>query len=460
MKKTLGLFLAFLSLAACSKPTPIYYDGWIVDFKDDVSVEKIAEIEKELDISLQPNSKIFNQNKITITKKSLTDSQIEDLRDTGLVQNVERNQIISIFPNEHIGVSNEKVATHTPIHTNLPNDPLYLDGKQWNFDMVGMPDVWGRPEVALGTGVVVAVLDTGVSNGSHTAARVPDMNQTCILEGFNFVDNSTDAYDAVGHGTHVSGTIAQSTNNGIGVAGLAPGVCILPVKVLSDEGIGTIADIVDGLYFAVASGATVVNLSLGSSAPSASLKDAIEKVAQHGVFLACAAGNDGEAHLNYPAGFEGCHAVSALDHTRQLAWYSSFGDSVFGQKVFLSAPGGDTRESLDYGIWQDTVVDGDLTRHGYFPFQGTSMATPHVAAAAALVLSNLKPEDRSLENVEVILAKSAVDLGDEVRFGYGALDINKALLFTTEKANKSSWWGSLVVGLLSVPVIFWIVKKK
>lgn len=423
--------------------------GTVIDFKDDASQADIIELGRALGLDLKPNSKVFSSKKIAITNQNISESVKNKLLDSDLVESVEPNFTVTLEPAIHPGFDqSDSGNTHTHTHTNLPNDPLYLEGKQWNFDLIGMPDVW-ESKVKLGDGVLVAVIDTGVSDGEHSARRVPDLAQTCIKEGYNFVDDNTDAYDAHGHGTHVAGTVAQSTNNGIGVAGLAPNACILPIKVLSDQGSGTVADIADGIYLATEAGAKVINLSLGSSVPSETIAKAVAHAADHDVFLSCAAGNDSKNVINYPAGHPGCHAISAINKAGELAWYSSHGESTEGQKVFLTAPGGDVRNDINGGIWQDTVDPEDINRHGYFPFQGTSMAAPHVAGVAALVISNM--EDPTLSAVEAILADTATDKGDVDKFGNGMVNAQSAVQRAVDSGhNKTVVVGSLAVGLIAL----------
>lgn len=433
--------------------------GTVVDFKDDARPAAIVELGHSLGLDLRPNSKVFSARKIAITNQNISESIKKELLDSGLVESVEPNFTISLEPATHPGLALEDSDnTHTYTHTNLPNDPLYLDGKQWNFDAIGMPDVW-ESKAKLGDGVIVAVIDTGVSDGEHTAKRVPDLAQTCIKEGYNFVDDNTDAYDAHGHGTHVAGTIAQSTNNGIGVAGIAPGACILPIKVLSDQGTGTVADIADGIYLATEAGAKVINLSLGSSMPSEAIAQAVKHAAEQGVFLSCAAGNGSRNTVDYPAGHPGCHAISAINKSGELAWYSSHGKSTEGQTVFLTAPGGDVRNDINGGIWQDTVDPEDINKHGYFPFQGTSMAAPHVAGVAALVISNLK--EPTLSSVEDILVSTATNKDDEEKFGHGLVNASAATQRAVESNhNKTTVVGSLAIGLIALLGIAIIKNKK
>ncbi|MFM7381600.1 MAG: S8 family serine peptidase, partial [Microcystaceae cyanobacterium] len=142
----------------------------------------------------------------------------------------------------------------------VPNDPDY--SKQWNFRSIGVEKAWDHSK---GEGVIVAVIDTGVS-------RVPDLRETEFVEGYNFVEDNNDTSDHNGHGTHVAGTIAQSTNNKYGVAGIAYQAKIMPLKVLGDNGGGTVADIAEAIEYAANHGASVINLSLGGGGESKTLR--------------------------------------------------------------------------------------------------------------------------------------------------------------------------------------------
>lgn len=134
------------------------------------------------------------------------------------------------------------------------SDEFY--GFQWHFPMVQSNQAWDRNN---GINVNVAVLDTGLRIDGNDGIG-------CVVSGIDIVNGDNNPTDGDGHGTHVSGTIAQATNNGTGVAGLAYGACIIPVKVLNDNGSGSFADIADGIYYAVNNGAKVINMSLGTNA--------------------------------------------------------------------------------------------------------------------------------------------------------------------------------------------------
>ncbi len=298
-----------------------------------------------------------------------------------------------------------------------PNDPFF--SYQWHLPAVGIPDAW---DYATGEGVVVAVVDTGVSEGRDGFGR--------LLDGFDFIDRDARPDDPEGHGTHVAGTVAQATGNGFGTAGVAPGASILPVRVLGARG-GSMTTVADGIVYAVDEGADVINLSLGSGGATRLLYSAIEYAERNGVVVVGASGNAGWSRVDYPAAFDTVLAVGATDALGVVTGYSNAGEALD-----LVAPGGDlgadaTRDGYIDGVLQETYEYGNL---GFRFYEGTSMAAPHVAGAAALLVEMV---GNNPAEIRALLTSSARDIGRsgyDTNSGWGELDVEAAVALASGSA--------------------------
>lgn len=319
-----------------------------------------------------------------------------------------------------------------------PNDSLY--GQQWDLPRCGFDTAWSL--VTGDASRCVAVLDTGVR------AEHPDLAGR-LLPGYDFVAEAWNAGDGGGidgdprdeflsmgtHGTHVIGTVAASFDNALGIAGAVPDVKVLPVRVLGVLG-GTDFDIAQGILYAArlpnvsnklpSIAADVINMSLGGPNPSEILHQAIRDAVAAGVVVVAASGNSGNTIPMYPATYPEVLAVGATDQQDAIAYYSSH-----GTHVDLAAPGGDKTKDLDQDGNQDgilsTIVDPQLGPT-YGLKHGTSMAAPHVAAAAYLIRAAV-PE-LPVPLVRATLAAGAVDLGApglDPFYGYGRLDVPASL---------------------------------
>ncbi|MDJ1173340.1 S8 family peptidase [Roseofilum capinflatum] len=288
--------------------------------------------------------------------------------------------------------------------TEIPNDPDYA--KQWNLRSINMESAWDDTK---GQGVTVAVIDTGIT-------QVPDLKDTKFAQGYDFVNDRIEAKDDAGHGTHVAGTIAQSTNNDYGVAGIAYEAKLMPLKVLGASGGGTVADIAEAIKFAADHEADVINLSLGGAGESALLKEAIDYAYNKGLVVVAAAGNSNQNAASYPARYPHAIGISALDPSGAKAPYSNYGAGVD-----LSAPGGS-----EAGKILQNTIDPQTGKAVFEGYQGTSMAAPHVAGVAALIKS-VGVEDP--EDVLKILKESsrAVEEDPLNHFGAGQLDAGAAV---------------------------------
>lgn len=300
----------------------------------------------------------------------------------------------------------------------FPNDPRY--NEQWHMKMIEAQQAW---PLSVGADVVTAVIDTGVAyQDFKDFHQVEDLDQTKFVTGYDFVNKRVEALDDQCHGTHVAGTIAQSTNNGKGVVGVAFGSTIMPVKVLSRSGSGTLADVADGIRFSADHGATVINMSLGGPFPSASLEDAVAYAHRKGTIVVCAAGNSNTPRKEFPAGFDHAVSVSSVGMEGKRAFYSNHGDSIS-----FAAPGGDTKGYGEKGgVLQNTIAPRNHRSSDYYFFQGTSMAAPHAAGVAALVAATGVTNPDAIERV---IQKSAnvVDAAPEEGYGAGILNAKEAV---------------------------------
>jgi len=333
---------------------------------------------------------------------------------------------------EHESVEYAELNYHVRVFF-VPDDPYFR--YQWNLynkvtGGIGMEAAWsvetGDPNVT------IAVLDSGVAFEDYgDYRRAPDLAQTRFVPGYDFVNDDEHPNDDNGHGTHVTGTIAQSTNNELGVAGVAFGCSIMPVKIIDANGLGDYFTIVEGIYFAINHGARVINLSAGATSPSTTIEHALTFAYQQGVTVVCSAGNDyqkGNPAI-YPAAYDSyCIAVGATRYDNRRAPYSST-----GPHLDVVAPGGDmtvdqNADGYPDGIVQQTFVL-DPNTFAYFFFQGTSMAAPHVSGLAGLLVSHgvVGPD-----NVRQAIQHTAKDLGTpgwDAEYGWGLIDPNAALTY-------------------------------
>lgn len=292
-----------------------------------------------------------------------------------------------------------------------PNDAMF--NKQYAHQVTSSQAGWvtnkGNPNIVLG------IVDSGVD------VNHPDLKGK-IVGVRNSADGTDEAVDYVGHGTHVAGIASAMTNNGLGVAGVAPNCRILAVKVAPGQSTSpTTAGIADGIMWAADHGANVINLSLGSSRESKAITDAVKYALGKNVVVIAAMGNDGREIRSYPAAVPGVIAVGSTDSGDRRSSFSNMGDWMS-----VSAPGSNILST--FPLNQNAIGQKE-----YGSISGTSMATPFVTGLAGLIRSQFP--GMPVANVKRALELSADDKGNpnfDKEFGHGRVNVNKALLKAAE----------------------------
>jgi serine protease len=293
-----------------------------------------------------------------------------------------------------------------------------------------MEDAW---DISDGSGVVVAVVDTGVAYENYDRyTQATDLADTTFVPGYDFANSDSHPNDDHSHGTHVAGTISQDTNNDRGVAGVAFGATIMPVKVCDSNGDCPSAAVADGITWATDNGADVINLSLGGSTPRSIYETAVNHAYNNGVVVVAASGN-ANGPVGYPAVYENAIAVGAVRYDETRSYYSNYG---YG--LDLVAPGGDTNvdqngDGYTDGVLQQTIIFNffNPSEFDYVRLQGTSMAAPHVAGVAALLIA--QGTYTTPDQVRQVLQSTAKDLGAvgcDLEYGYGLVQAADALNYS------------------------------
>ncbi len=383
----LGLSFALINFKGLAQQGE--FNSIILDFKEDIPIATVSEEIKEL-------SQKYNQQ--------VNLNSIFSINDRVYIVEGDR-KILKELKRSPLSKDTEYIEANYLYHAlEVPNDPEY--SRQWNFRNINVEKAWDETK---GEDVTVAVIDTGVS-------KVPDLKLTKFVSGYDFVNDKDDASDDNGHGTHVAGTVAQSTNNGYGVAGIAYKAQIMPLKVLAARGGGTIADIAEAIKFAADNGADVINMSLGGGGASNMMEEAIKYAHNKGVVIIAAAGNENRNSSSYPARYPDVISVSAIDAAGDKAPYSNFGAGVD-----ISAPGGS-----EAGKIVQNTVNPRTGESVFVGFQGTSMAAPHVAGVAALIRATGVEDPNEVRD---ILKQSARKIQEDHlnHFGSGQLDAGAAV---------------------------------
>lgn len=401
-------------------------DKIIVKFKDGVKDEDKRRLRNILGASELPKSSFSRFDRLRLPK---------DRNVAEMVRLYKNNPLVEYAEPDYIAYA-----------TMVPNDPYF--GLQWNFynsqyGGINIKDAW---DISNGSSVIVAVIDTGIAyedycqntpNGVKCYYMAPDLAGTTFVQGYDFANSDSHANDDNSHGTHVAGTIAQTTNNALGVAGVAFKSKIMPIKALDASGSGSYSWIADSIVYAADHGANVISMSLGGPSPSITLQNALAYAYSKGITIVAAAGNDGMGGpASYPAAYDDyVIAVAATRYDETRSYYSTTGNYVD-----VAAPGGDVTvnqngDAYGDGILQQTFNPNtkNTNSFGYWFFQGTSMATPHVSGVAALLIANGK---NNPADVREALEKTAEDKGvpgKDSEYGYGIIDAKAALLYNGQQ---------------------------
>lgn len=415
-------------------------DEIIVKFKKDVSNERIEKINSKHVASVLRTSRFAGFKKMKVPAGKTAEQTVE---------------IYSSLPEVEYAELNYYAHAHY-----VPNDMHYP--KQWNFQDIGGINLEPAWEITTGDpNIIVAVVDTGVAYEDYKQFdQAPDLANTHFVAGYDFYNDDSHPNDDEGHGTHVTGTIAQSTNNTTGTAGVAFNCSIMPVKVLNKRGTSPYDIVADGVYFAVDNGAKIINMSLGGDFYSITLRDAVAYAYSNGVTCICSAGNEYE-HGNpvqYPAGYNSyCIAVGATRFDRTRSYYSNT-----GSYIDLVAPGGDLDVDQNDDGWPDGILQQtfniNVTDWVYAFYEGTSMAAPHVSGVAAMLASIgiTEPDD-----IRQALQNTAIDLGavgKDDEYGYGLIDAFAALNYYFEEGdfNKD---GDIDIEDLQILLTYWLQDR-
>jgi len=299
----------------------------------------------------------------------------------------------------------------------------------------------------------LAATNFWVNTGETANNNIDDDSNGFIddVNGWDFINVDAHPNDDRDHGTHVTGTVAQSTNNSLGVAGVAFNTTIMPLKVLGADGSGSFAQVADGVNYAVANGADIVSMSLGASVGAAVIENAVANAFNSGVTVVAACGNSGTADCDFPAAYNSyVIAVGATQYNEARAPYSSFGPSLD-----VVAPGGNTGvdqngDGFADGVLQHTFSDTPVD-FAYWFFQGTSMATPHVSGLAALLLA--KDPSLTPSQIRTVIESTADDLGTTGRdntFGWGLINAKAALDSVAAVSITLTTDGSTPFGIVSL----------
>ncbi len=411
--------------SAISESVP---DEIVVDLKDTITDAEIAALGQSLGIELKYNTIHSVASKLMVAKINPNDRGrlLTLLRASPLVEGAEPQFLYHL----------DQAAA--PANTFVPDDPEYP--RQWHLKMIGMEDAWATSK---GNGATVAIIDSGTGGVTPNGlVQAQDFDPARFVKGYNFADKKDLSPDDNGHGTHVAGTIAESTNNGVLGAGVAPEATIMPLRVADAKGALLLSSLTDAIRFAADHGANVANMSLSGPDYSQIAESAMSYAYKKNVTLICAAGNTGKEGVRYPGKYKECIAVSAVGPGAMIASYSTW-----GKQVDIAGPGGDPSQGEPGMIWQNTFMQrrgffgpSGPRVDGFFPLNGTSMAAPHVSGVAALLVSMGMTDPKEIRSQ---LRKSAKKYAPADHYGAGLLDAAKAV----ESVQRSTKYNWLQIGL-------------
>ncbi|MBN2406523.1 MAG: S8 family serine peptidase [Elusimicrobia bacterium] len=318
------------------------------------------------------------------------------------------------------------------------DDEEELEERQWGLYTADAPGAW---DVETGNGVVIAILDTGIDMShpdlnsniwdnplSDKKYRIDDTTYTIKYDthGWDFVDDDNDPADEHGHGTHCAGIAGAETNKStFGIAGVSWKNDLMAVRVLDADGYGGTDDIASGIIYAADRGADIISMSLGGTGDSELVEEAVGYAYEKGCVLIAAAGNEGSSELTYPAGFDKVMSVAASDKDDEKADFSNY-----GKGLDVMAPGVDI-----YSTVPTYSAGGDFDKN-YDSLDGTSMACPHVAGLASLVIAYWERgtnKDWQPSEVKNVITSNCDDVNIDAypgwdRFtGYGRINMRKTM---------------------------------
>jgi subtilisin family serine protease len=478
--KKIGIFITVIFLFSCSLSSQQKLGDRLI--KKGIWNDKLVEyVDRQIAIKLKSGVQVQNVQHLLAQHKAVTIDSFDKLH-WGLIELPEGVDIFSVISELN---KNELIANIEPNFVYRahfePNDPYYLDGHQWALKNVGQSPPGGTNDADIdapeawsitrgNSNVIIAILDSGIPMLDSVLSH-PDLNDVNkFILGPDYVDqnDTTLEYkegvrDRCGHGTHIAGIISAQTNNQTGISGIAGDCKVMIIQVFDASGYGDPATFKNGVIYAVDNGAKIINYS-GGGAESAQAEDAVKYACENGVVMSISAGNSCSGSVSFPAkyssygtdlgyinGYSNVIAVSATDHNDLFAEYSNK-----GPEVNVSAPGGfgDSQFCPSEGIYMyydsndiysttpnypftiQLIFDEVTQNYGYLA--GTSMAAPHVAGIAGLILS--VNSDLTPSEVRDIIQQTADDKGEPGRddyYGYGRVNAYQAVLLALAHTNKS-----------------------